>query len=187
MSVEAQDRPHPIRRQINAGPYQHVLRGPQQKRQNRRRAHDREKLKHNVRALQPAGHRMQQHLKFDFRCRCARGPVKTRSRNTLGIIAVALRRRERLHTCDKLEESRTASPEAQRSLFARLSGASATNSARLLANLGGIGRGPADGAMIPRFLRCGLPWKSIGTIGISQRRRPGAGERWGGGTVENEQ
>src|SRR5215470_14385080 len=26
--VEAQDRPHPIRRQINAGPYQQVLRGP---------------------------------------------------------------------------------------------------------------------------------------------------------------
>jgi hypothetical protein len=32
MSVEAQDRPHPTRRQINAGPYQQVLRGPQQKR-----------------------------------------------------------------------------------------------------------------------------------------------------------
>jgi hypothetical protein len=42
VSVEAQDRPHPSRRQINAGPYQQVLRGPQQKRQNRRRAHDRE-------------------------------------------------------------------------------------------------------------------------------------------------
>src|SRR5712671_7273245 len=53
MSVEAQDRPHPIRRQINAGPYQQDLRGPQQKRQNRRRAHDGEKLKYNVRALQP--------------------------------------------------------------------------------------------------------------------------------------
>ena len=38
VSVEAQDRPHPIRRQIHAGPYQQVLRGPQQKRQNRRRA-----------------------------------------------------------------------------------------------------------------------------------------------------
>src|SRR5438067_7984473 len=78
MSVEAQDRPHPTRRQINAGPYQQVLRGPQQKRQNRRRAHDREKLKHDVRALQPAGHRMEQHLKLDFRWRCARRPVKTR-------------------------------------------------------------------------------------------------------------
>ena len=97
MSVEAQDRPHPIRRQINAGPYQQVLRGSQQKRQNRRRAHDGEKLKYNVRALQPAGHCMEQHFKLDFRCRCARGPVETRGRNTLGIIAVALRRRERLH------------------------------------------------------------------------------------------
>src|SRR5262249_39378525 len=38
VSVCAQDRPSPIRRQINAGPYQQVLRGPQQKRQNRRRA-----------------------------------------------------------------------------------------------------------------------------------------------------
>jgi hypothetical protein len=33
VSVEAQDRPHPIRRQIDRGPYQQVLRGPQQKRQ----------------------------------------------------------------------------------------------------------------------------------------------------------
>jgi hypothetical protein len=75
VSVESQDRPHPTRRQINAGPYQQVLRGPQQKRQNRRRAHDREKLNHNVRALQPASHRMEQHFKLDFRCRCAHGPV----------------------------------------------------------------------------------------------------------------
>ena len=37
-------------RHINAGPYQQVLRGPQQKRQDRRRAHDPEKLKNNVRA-----------------------------------------------------------------------------------------------------------------------------------------
>jgi len=32
VSVEAQDRPHPSRRQVNAGPYQQILRGPQQKR-----------------------------------------------------------------------------------------------------------------------------------------------------------
>src|SRR5262245_33872921 len=42
VSVEVQDGPYPIRRQINACSYQ-----PQQKRQNRRRAHDREKLKHD--------------------------------------------------------------------------------------------------------------------------------------------
>jgi hypothetical protein len=35
VSVAAQDRLHPISRQINAGPYQQVLRGPQQKWQNR--------------------------------------------------------------------------------------------------------------------------------------------------------
>src|SRR5262249_61007190 len=66
VSVEAQDRPHPIRRQINAGPYQQVLRGLQQKRQNRRRAHDGETLKYNVRALQPPRHTMAQHYKLDF-------------------------------------------------------------------------------------------------------------------------
>jgi hypothetical protein len=49
VSVETQHRPHPIRRQINAGPHQQVLRGPQQKWHNRRGAHDREKLKHNLR------------------------------------------------------------------------------------------------------------------------------------------
>jgi hypothetical protein len=96
VSVEAQDRPHPIRRQINGGPHQQVLCGPQEKRKNRCRAHDREELKHNVRAFQPAGHRIEQHFKLDFGCRCARGPVKTRGRNTLGIKAVTLRGRERL-------------------------------------------------------------------------------------------
>jgi hypothetical protein len=40
---------------------------------------------------------MEQHFKLAFRCRCVRGPVKTRGRNALGIIAVTLRRRARLH------------------------------------------------------------------------------------------
>src|SRR5262249_3780339 len=40
-----------LRNRVQARPVPQVLRGPQQKRQNRRRAHDREKLKHNVRAL----------------------------------------------------------------------------------------------------------------------------------------
>jgi hypothetical protein len=75
VSVEAQDPTHQIRRQINAGPHQQVLRGPQQRRQNGCRAHDREELKHNVRAFQPAVHRMEQHFKLDFGCRCAHGPV----------------------------------------------------------------------------------------------------------------
>ena len=65
--IEPQERPHPARRQIDGGPYQQVLGGPQQHRQNRRRAHDREKFKHNVRALQPAGRRMKQHFKLGFR------------------------------------------------------------------------------------------------------------------------
>src|SRR5262245_59797714 len=53
---------------------------------------------------------MEQHFKLDFRCRCARGPVKTRGRNTLGIIAVALRRRG----------SQLARGAAQSSLASRL-------------------------------------------------------------------
>jgi hypothetical protein len=53
--IEPQERPHPARCQIDGAPYQQVLGGPQQHRQNRRRAHDREKFKHNVGALQPIG------------------------------------------------------------------------------------------------------------------------------------
>ena len=40
---------------------------------------------------------MKQHFKLGFRCRGAYGAVKPRGRNTLGIAAVALRQRERLH------------------------------------------------------------------------------------------
>ena len=44
-----------------------------------------------------AGRRLKQHFKVGFRFRCARRTVESGSRDTLGIITVPLRQRERLH------------------------------------------------------------------------------------------
>ena len=45
-----------------------VLRGPQQQRQNWRRAHDREKLEHNIRALQSTGRGLKQQFSGSLVC-----------------------------------------------------------------------------------------------------------------------
>ena len=107
LSLEPQDRPHPRRRQINRGPYQEVLRGPEQQRQNGRGAHGPKKLEHNVRRFQSVRDRMKQHFELGSRCRWAGGAVKARGQNSLGIGSDrALRKRAAAHKSDRLGESR---------------------------------------------------------------------------------
>ena len=94
--VKSQNRPQPARREINRGLYQQVLHGSQQQQQNGCRAHDGEKLKHNVRALQSTCRCLKQPFNVRFRCRCACSTVQDqRLGSPTASVTVALQQRER--------------------------------------------------------------------------------------------